>query len=188
MNRRKIYSIALLLIVFVVGIVGGYLYFSKIIPGRNSTSDETLSGTLGSEDFFTLRIYYPIGNTLQIEERRLPKTERQMTIAEATIEAYLRGPIGTTTSSIPRGAKLNGLYRGADKILYVDLSDEFRRKFQGDVFSEFLLLKGLYESLISNVEDIQDIKILIEGKEAETLGGHFSIMYPLKELVSYEYR
>jgi len=71
--------------------------------------------------------------------------------------------------------------------LYVDLSDEFRRNFQGDVLAEFLLLKGLYESLISNEQEIQDVKILIEGKEIETLGGHLLLTYPLREMVSYEY-
>ena len=50
-------------------------------------------------------------------------------------------------------------------MLYVDLSDEFRRNFYGgDAAAEFLLLRGLYESLISNVYDITDVKILIEGE------------------------
>jgi hypothetical protein len=79
------------------------------------------------------------------------------------------------------------VYKGADRILYIDLSDEFRRNFQGDAFTEFLLLKSLYESLISNVEDIQDVKVLIEGKEAETLGGHLYLLYPLKDMVTYGY-
>ncbi|MBS1233295.1 MAG: hypothetical protein H6R42_949, partial [Nitrospirae bacterium] len=52
--------------------------------------------------------------------------------------------------------------------------------------AEFLLLKGLYESIISNVQDIQDVKILIEGKETETLGGHLFLLYPLKDMVSHE--
>jgi spore germination protein GerM len=87
---------------------------------------------------------------------------------------------------LPRGARLLGIYKGTDGMLYIDLSDEFRRNFQGDVFAEFLLLKGLYESIISNIQDIQDVKILIEGKETETLGGHFFLLYPLKDMVSHE--
>jgi hypothetical protein len=30
------------------------------------------------------------------------------------------------------------------------------------------------------------VKILIEGREIETLGGHFYLSYPLKNMVSYE--
>ena len=51
---------------------------------------------------------------------------------------------------------------------------------------EFLVLKGLYESLVSNTPDIQDIKVIIEGKEVETLGGHLYLLYPLKDTVSHE--
>ena len=89
-------------------------------------------------------------------------------------------------SSIPGDSRLLGVYKDTDQILYVDLSDEFRRNFQGDVYTEFFLLKGLYESLISNVPDIQDVKVLIEGKEIETLGGHLYLLYPLKDIVSAE--
>jgi len=64
------------------------------------------------------------------------------------------------------------------------LSDDFRRNFWGDALTEFLLLKGLYQSIIANVEDIVDVKVLIEGKELETLGGHLYLMYPLKDIVS----
>ena len=85
-----------------------------------------------------------------------------------------------------KDTKILGIYRGTDKILYVNLSDEFRRNFQGDVMAEFLLLKGLYESLISNIDDVQDVKVLIEGNELETLGGHLYLKYPLKGLVTQD--
>jgi spore germination protein GerM len=103
------------------------------------------------------------------------------------MEEYLKGPAGGKATSLPKNARLLGVYKGADRILYIDISGEFRRNFQGDAFAEFLLLKSLYESLISNVEDIQDVKVLIEGKEAETLGGHLYLVYPLKDIVTYGY-
>jgi spore germination protein GerM len=187
MSNKKIAGMILLVFLFLAGGVGGYLYFSKVLQKENSTA-EGVGNTLKSEDLFSLRMYYPIGTQLQIEERKLPRMIGQMPIAEATVEEYLKGPINSASSHIPKNSKLIGLYKGIDKIVYVNLSDEFRRNFQGDVFSEFLLLKGLYESLISNVEDIQDVKILIEGKEVETLGGHLYLLYPLKDLVSYEYQ
>jgi len=81
-----------------------------------------------------------VDSHLQIEERRILKRNVQIAIAEATIEEYLKGPAGVTSPIIPRGTKLLGLYKGVDKRLYVNLSEEFRRKFQGGVIAEFLLL------------------------------------------------
>ncbi|MEK7741573.1 MAG: GerMN domain-containing protein [Nitrospirota bacterium] len=136
------------------------------------------------EDMFTLRIYYPAGGRLQMEERKAQKKTIQMTVAEAVISEFLKGPVNVSVSEIPKDTKLIGLYRGDDGMLYVDLSDEFRRNFGGDAAAEFLLLRGLYESLISNVYDITDVKILIEGREMESLGGHLYLSYPLKDIVS----
>lgn len=187
MNNKKIAGTILLVLLFLAGGAGGYLYFSKVLHRENSTA-EGVGSASKPEDLFSLRLYYPVSSQLQIEERKLPRMIGQMPIAEATVEEYLKGPVNSASSHIPKNSKLIGLYKGIDKIVYVNLSDEFRRNFQGDVFSEFLLLKGLYESLISNVEDIQDVKILIEGKEVETLGGHLYLLYPLKDLVSYEYQ
>ena len=110
----------------------------------------------------------------------------QIAIAEAAVEEYLKGPSSVAVSSIPRDVRLLGLYKDADRILYVDLSDEFRRNFQGDALTEFLILRGLYESLVSNIQDVQDVKVLIEGTERETLGGHLYLLYPLKNMVPHE--
>jgi spore germination protein GerM len=120
--------------------------------------------------------------------KRLPRRTRQTAIAEAVIEEYFRGPGSAKTSCIPLNVKLLGLYKDPRQILYVDLSDELRRNFQGDALSEYLLLKGFYESLISNLQDVQDVKILAEGREIESLGGHVFLKYPLKDVISSEFR
>ncbi len=187
MNIKKVAGIALLVLLFLAGGIGGYFYFSKVMHKEKSVEEGVSGSSNMTEDLFSLRIYYPVSNHLQIEERRLPRRTGQIAIAEAAVEEFLKGPAGLSASTMPKDVKLIGLYKGADRILYVNLSDEFRRNFHGDVMTEFLLLKGLYESLISNVEDIQDIKVLIEGKEVETLGGHLYLMYPVKDIVSNEY-
>jgi hypothetical protein len=184
---KKALLVLSLIFLFIIGVAGGYLYFSRVVFKEKTVSGGN-AGLQTQEDLLSLRIYYPVGNQLQVEERRLPKMAGHNAIAEDTIEEYFKGPAGTAASIIPKDVKLLGLYKGEDHMLYVDLSDEFRRNFQGDAIGEFLLLKGLYESIISNVEDVQDVKVLIEGKEVETLGGHLYLLYPLKDMVSYEYR
>ena len=187
MNRKRAVGIALLVLLFLSGVAGGYLYFSKVILSEKAPLE--VAGMLNkSEDLFSLRMYYPVGDHLQIEERRLPRRILPMAIAEAAVEQYLKGPVDAKASAMPQDAKLLSLYKGADGVLYVDLSEEFRRNFRGDALTEFLLLKGLYQSIISNVEDIQDVKVLIEGKETETLGGHLYLLYPLRDMVSYEFK
>ncbi|MBA3061164.1 MAG: GerMN domain-containing protein [Nitrospirae bacterium] len=185
MASKKYLWIPVFLLLFAAGMTGGYFYFSKKFPSQALPTKET-EEKIGRaiENMFTLRIYYPAGGRLQMEERKVQRKTIQMTVAEAVISEFLKGPVNVSVSEIPKDTKLIGLYRGDDGMLYVDLSDEFRRNFGGDAAAEFLLLRGLYESLISNVYDITDVKILIEGREMESLGGHLYLSYPLKDIVS----
>src|SRR4030042_5062469 len=120
MNIKRLSVIILLALIFLGGVAGGYLYFMKIFS-REKPTEEAVETLTRTEDLFSLRIYYPLGDRLRIEERRLPRRTVQIAVAEATVEEYLKGPAGVASSSIPRDAKLLGLYKDADKILYVDL-------------------------------------------------------------------
>lgn len=184
MNAKKLSIIILLSLLFLGGLGGSYFYFSKSF--HKQAPEDQVQTLPQTEDLFTLKIYYPVGNRLKIEERRLQRRTTQIGIAEAVVEEFLKGPAGIKTPEMPKDVRLLGIYFDENKMLYIDLSDEFRRNFQGDALAEFLLLKGLYESLSSNLGNIEDVKVLIEGAERETLGGHFYLSYPLKDMVSYE--
>jgi spore germination protein GerM len=121
-----------------------------------------------------------------MEERKLPRRNKEIAIAETIVEEFLKGPSGAQVSSVPGNTRLLGIYKDTERVFYIELSEEFRRNFQGDALTEYFVLKGLYESLISNIPDLQDVKVLIEGREAETLGGHLYLSYPLKDMISYE--
>ena len=157
-------------------------------PDKQLSSTTAQSSVMESVDISVLRIYQPRNSQLEMSERKIPKRISNTAIAEAVIEEFFKPAAADAVSSIPQNVKLLGLYKDEGQMLYVDLSDEVRRNFQGDTMSEYLLLKGIYESLVSNVQDFQDGKILVEGKEIETLGGHFYLKYPLKNLFSAEIR
>ena len=154
---------------------------------EKQTPSPTAQGLLmESADISVLRIYQPLDGRLELVEKKIPKRISNTALAEAVIEEFFKQSAAEGASSIPQNVKLLGLYKDEGRILYIDLSDEMRRNFQGDALSEYLLLKGVYESLVSNVQDFQDVKLLVEGKEIETLGGHFYLKYPLKNTFSAE--
>jgi hypothetical protein len=189
MNSKRLW-IALLVVFFLAGVSGSYVLFRVFSRQEKPAVTPTVAPVMqaGPEDFFDLRMYYPVDGGLETVERKLPRRTKQYAIAEAAIDEYFRGPGDGKVSIMPQNVSILGIYKGSDQTLYVDLSDELRRNFQGDALSEFLLLKGLYESLLANLQGIEDVKILVEGREIETLGGHFYLQYPLKNLASYEFR
>ena len=185
--NNKILWITLIVLLFLAGAAGSYFFIRNFAePEKQPPSTSAQSPVIESEDISVLRIYQPHNNRLEMTERKIPKRISNTAIAEAVIEEFFKPTAADGVSVGPQNVKLLGLYKDEGQMLYIDLSDEVRRNFQGDAMSEYLLLKGIYESLVSNVQDFQDCKILIEGKEIETLGGHFYLKYALKNTFSAE--
>lgn len=174
---------ALFLLLFAAGIAGGYIYFSKKTEDKQIAVTES-QAVPQEGDFSFVRVYHPSEGRLLMEERKVERRFNMLSVAEAVIGEFLKGPSNLGKSDIPAGTKLLRIFSGVEGVLYIDLSDEFRRNFQGDALTEFLLLKGLYESIISNVQGIDDVMVIIEGKEIESIGGHINSLYPLKGTLS----
>ena len=179
LSKRRILWGLVFILLFSGGIAGGFFYFSENF-GSKPKGEAVPESQKQAEDSSFVRVYFPSEGRLIMEERRVKRLGSVTISAEEIVKEFLKGPSNRGKSDVPPDAKILGLYFGTDGILYVDFSDEFRRNFHGDALSEFLLLKGLYESIISNVAGVDDVKILVEGKEMESIGGHLFILYPLK--------
>ena len=182
-NRRKILWSMVYALLFLGAIAGGFFYFSRHF-GHKQVPEIAPRAEKQGEDASFVRVYYPSEGRLVMEERRVRRQASVSAVAEEVMREFLKGPANRGASAVPSGTKLLGIYFGSDGILYVDLSDEVRRNFQGDALTEFLLLRGLYDSIISNVTGVDDVKVIVEGKEIESIGGHFFSLYPLKNMIA----
>ena len=186
MNNKTVWII-LIVVFFIVGAGGSYVLMRYFTSAQNQPShNETQIESVEGQDLMVIRLSVPKNGKLEMIEKKLPRRTKNIAIAEAVIEEFFKTP--ANSSPIPQGVKVLGLYRDAGLNLYLDLSDEVRRNFQGDALSEFLVLKGMHDSLVANLQDFQDLKILVEGKELESLGGHFYLKYPLKSTLLGEPR
>lgn len=182
--RSRTTWILLILLFFVAGAAGSYFFLKHFQPAAPLPgSDEAAVHSSAGGDFVEVRLLLPKDGKLEPASRKLTHRAKSISFAESVIEEFFRA---AEEYSLPQNVKILGIYRDANQMLYIDLSDEVRRNFQGDALDEYLLLKGVYESLVSNVQDFQDLKLLVEGKEIETLGGHFYLKYPLKSIVFAE--
>lgn len=189
-GKKNLIAAIFALLIFSAGVTGGYIYFTDRFASVQirQAASQPWQPEKQDGDFSFIRVYYPSGGRLVMEERRVQRKFSLISVAEAAAEEFLKGPVtaamtNTGKSDIPEGTRLLGIYQGSDGIVYVNLSDEFRRNFQGDALTEFLLLKGMYESIISNVQGADNVKLIVEGKEIESIGGHIYSMYPLKDVV-----
>lgn len=133
-----------------------------------------------SNDAVAVKIFLSAdeGEGITVEELKIRNNPIPVKMAEAIMAEYLKGlKYGL------KDTKLLGIYRDKRSIIYIDLSEEFRKNFSGDVKQEYSLLKSLYETITVNIPGTEDVRVLIDGKEVESIGGHFSALYPLGDTV-----
>jgi len=75
--------------------------------------------------------------------------------------------------------RLLDLYMDSKGMVYVDLGSELKKNFRGDASEELMVLAGLYNTVQAAVPELTALKLLIDGHEAETIGGHIDISRPL---------
>ncbi|RMG74559.1 MAG: hypothetical protein D6710_01395 [Nitrospirae bacterium] len=183
MSRTKKTILAMILLFLIgVGIGVVYYYMVREEPQPVNTAQQK-SGIL--TNYIYLKIFYPMGGRVELVEKRIPEIMSQIRLAERVLKEYLDTAQELNTGVIPEGVRVEDLYLSSDGILYVDFNRAIERNFKGDIVDEYILIKSLYESIVSNL-DVQDVVVLIDHKEAETIGGHFLINKPLKRFFSEE--
>jgi hypothetical protein len=190
-NKKNIIAVAVLLLF--IAVLSGWLfarYYHAPAEKSGSPLIELKDGTpqdyqnraafgISGEDTIAVKIFYPSEDGVTPEERTVPNKPLPVAMADVVIEEYLKG-----LKEGLKDAKLLGVYRDRNNVLYIDLSDEFRRNFSGDARQEYHLLRSLFDTAVTNVAGTEDVRLLIEGKEIESIGGHFSILYGLKGIMN----
>ena len=121
----------------------------------------------GSLRLYESNVYFEAGGTVL-------RKDRLLVITEDIIREHMS----------PYGVRLIDLYLDKEGVIYIDFSSEIRKNFKGDVSEELGIIAGLYKGIKSNIPGLTAIKILIESREAETLGGHIDISKPMGEEIA----
>jgi len=119
------------------------------------------------------------GNLLRPEENEIFRTERLIDQAKQVIELLARGPAGSgAVSPLPSGARLRSLFLFEDGLAVADFSGEMSRANPGGAWGERAAVFAVVNSLTFNFPSIRRVKILVDGREAETLAGHLNLARP----------
>ncbi|MBU1168042.1 MAG: GerMN domain-containing protein [Proteobacteria bacterium] len=111
------------------------------------------------------------------EERLIAHPETPVEFARTIIEWLIRGPRQGLVRTLPGESVLRALYIH-EETAFVDLSQETCDNHPGGVQTEYLTIVSIANSLILNIPEIKRVKIIIEGRECETLAGHIDISQP----------
>jgi spore germination protein GerM len=187
MRKGSVIIIVLVILVTLLGVgIGLFYYYNNSYeperPGRGKDIGESIL-----KEYITLKIFYAAGSQLELTEKKVPATLSTINLADILIKEFLKVSRKSDYSILPDDAKIKNIFISPDGILYIDFSREFQRNFKGDIVDEYMLLKSIFDTAIGNL-DILDVMILVDGKEVESIGGHFIINQPLKKVLTQEIR
>ena len=175
MTRRT--KVALLILVATVALMGWYALRLKQraeqLPVRAADTRPVAPPVSGKASQVTLYVADDTDGTLhkQVVNIALPAdpAERARQVLRALISEYLdtksKHPLAT-------GADIEAVFLVKPNIAVVDTNAEFADGHRSGILVEQLTVASIAQTLAANVDGIGRVKILVQGKERETLAGH----------------
>lgn len=176
-----------LVIAFAVGIVIGGGYSDEIkavitdidterLEQKPRTADEVYND--GDEGELREVIVYRAsadGQSLVKETYTVAKTDE--TIAQAMGLLLAEPSDSQNWSTIPDGTKIRSIHF-SNGIARVDFSREIVRNFRGGSAGEMLLVGSIVNTL-TEIRGVEKVRIMVNGKQIETIGGHLDLSEPV---------
>jgi spore germination protein GerM len=127
----------------------------------------------GPTEQVTLFVAYDDIGMLRPQSARIPLPSVRQQRAEELLRALFAIYLDKSSSHpIPPGSEVRSVYLVDPGLAVIDVNSAFADGHRSGVLSEELTVASLIETLSANIPGILKVKILVEGKERETLAGH----------------
>jgi len=127
----------------------------------------------GPTEQVTLFVAYDDAGILRPQSTRLTlpsgRQQRAQELLRALLGIYLDQP---SPHPIPAGSEVRAVYLVEPNLAVIDTNAAFADGHRSGIFVEELTVTSLVQTLAANIPGINRVKILVDGKERETLAGH----------------
>jgi hypothetical protein len=127
----------------------------------------------GATERVTLYVAYDDIGILRAQSAQIPmpsvRQERAEEVLRALIALYLDK---TSPHPLPPGSDIRSVYLVDPGLAVIDVNAAFADGHRSGVLAEELTVASLIQTLSANIPGILKVKILVEGKQRETLAGH----------------
>lgn len=128
----------------------------------------------GPSERVTLFVAYDSDGTLHAQSAQIPLPSGRQQRAEELIRALLSIYLDKSSSPhvLGSGADVRSVFLIDPGVAVIDLNSAFADTHRSGVLVEELTVTSLIHTISANTPGIQKVKILVEGRERETLAGH----------------
>jgi Sporulation and spore germination len=184
-KRLRIVVIALAVLVMAGIIYLPGLYRQVVGLRRIPTSEEVErravlqpSVATPSDVMEKARMYWAsptIAGSLQETDLEMKLSADPVERGKQVLTALINGPTDPKLRTLPPGASLLEFYLLPGGIAVADFSSELATQLPSGIESEEMAVESIADTLAANIPNLQRLKILIDGQEAETLAGHIDL-------------
>ena len=157
--------------------MGSYVWHMRSVSGSDLVTAKPQAAVappvLGSSEQVTLYVAYDDIGVVRAERFRIPLPEERQQRAEELLRTLLNiyldksspHPLGT-------GSEVRNVYLVDPGLAVIDLNTAFANGHRSGILVEDLTVASLVQTLSANISGISRVKILVDGKERDTLAGH----------------
>lgn len=142
-------------------------------PAASSDQRPVVAPLAGPTERVTLFVAYDDVGVIHAQYAQIPlpsvRQQRAEELLRALIALYLDK---SSPHPLPPGADIRSVYLVDPGLAVIDVNAAFADGHRSGVLSEELTAASLIQTLSANIPGILRVKILVEGKERETLAGH----------------
>ncbi len=167
------------LLVAVLGLSLYALHMRKVATAATAISnDARLLGPpiTGPTERVTLYVAHDEDGTLRAEAAQIPlpsgRQQRAEELLRALVSLYLEK---SSPHVLGSGADVRSVFLVDPGVAVIDLNSAFADTHRSGVLVEELTVASLIHTISANTPGILKVKILVDGKERETLAGHADI-------------
>ncbi|MGA8441549.1 MAG: GerMN domain-containing protein [Candidatus Sulfotelmatobacter sp.] len=142
-------------------------------PVASVDSRPVVPPVAGATERVTLYVAYDDIGILRAQSAQIPmpsvRQERAEEVLRALIALYLDK---TSPHPLPPGSDIRSVYLVDPGLAVIDVNAALADGHRSGVLAEELTVASLIQTLSTNIPGILKVKILVEGKQRETLAGH----------------
>lgn len=167
-------------IISLLGIVLIMAFYVHRMRGRANEIGGHLADTrpvappvAGPTEQVTLYVAYDDRGVLRAQPARIPlpagRQQRAQELLRALLDIYLDK---NSPHSLPRGSEIRDVYIVDPDVAVIDTNPALADSHRSGVLVEELTVTSFVETIAANVPGINRVRILVDGKQRDTLAGH----------------
>ncbi len=175
-SNRLLFGVAII-IAAIVASGGGLLWLwmnATDTAPISAEQDKQLAQQLLRDEPLSITLYYPHEGMLATESTVVKLQPDTQSLARAALVALFADQ-RVALAPVLRDIRLRELYLDGSGTAYIDLTPGTQKDVRASAWEEQLAIYALVNTLLQNFEEIKQVELLLDGREAQTLAGHMDL-------------